>query len=82
MIKIKKIAKEYSLLMINGIYINLYNEENYARIDYELSNDESQYTGSVFCSKEELKDWAEDDNTLWQILINKLNLEIDRSFPE
>lgn len=82
MIRIKKIAKEYSLLMINGMYINLYNEENYARIDYELSNDESQYTGSVFCSKEELQYWADDDNTLWNILLNKLNLEIDRSFPE
>lgn len=78
MINIETVTKtqNYNQLMIGHVGIDLTNDEQYARVNYALLNDDTRFNEQVIFTKDELKDWGEDDDVLLGLVAQKLGVTL------
>jgi hypothetical protein len=78
MINIETVTKtqNYNQLMIGHVNIDLTNDEQYGRVNYALLNDDTRFNEQVIFTKDELKDWGEDDAVLLGLVAQKLGVTL------
>lgn len=69
-------AQNYNQLVIGHVGIDLSNDEQYARVNYVLLNDTTQFNEQVIFTKDELQNWADDDSVLIHLVCQKLGITI------
>lgn len=69
-------AQNYNQLVIGHVGIDLSNDEQYARVNYVLLNDTTQFNEQIIFTKDELQNWADDDSVLIHLVCQKLGITI------
>lgn len=77
MIRIKKTVEEFNALEISMLSINLHDEIDYARVEYNLKNQNKICSGFLYFTKEELATWGEDDRVFISLVMDRLGIEQD-----
>lgn len=78
MVSIETVTKtqNYNQLIIGHVGIDLTNDEQYARVNYTLLNDTTQFNEQLIFTKDELSNWGEDDSVLIQLVCQKLGFVV------
>jgi hypothetical protein len=65
----------YNTMTIDNVSIAINNTDtNYCRVTVSFFGENKSFSDVVFLTKEQIDSWSDDDNVLYQIIAQKLNL--------